>query len=79
MNKAKPKTSKTRTSGDRMRTYRERMRLAGKRPIQHWVPDFRNPRVLAQIRKEAAMLDKHPDTEAINAWLEAVLDETEWK
>jgi hypothetical protein len=62
-----------------MRAYRARKREAGMRQVQHWVPDLRDPKIHAQIREEAAMLDKHPDTKAINEWLEAVLAETEWK
>lgn len=60
-----------------MRARRERLRAAGLRPVQHWVPDLRNPRVRAQIQKEAALLDKHPDNDAIDAWLDTVLADNE--
>jgi antidote-toxin recognition MazE-like antitoxin len=32
-----------------------RLRAQGLRPVQHWVPDLRNPRVRAEIRREAAL------------------------
>jgi hypothetical protein len=61
------------TSAERSRAFRARQREKGLRLVQHWVPDLRDPKVRDAIRREAAMLDKHPETEAINEWLEAVL------
>ena len=43
------KPNKRRGSRDRVRTYRERMRARGLRPIQIWVPDTRT----ASFRDEA--------------------------
>ncbi len=43
------KTNGKRASRDRVRTYRERMRARGPRPIQIWVPDTRT----AAFRTEA--------------------------
>ncbi len=43
------KTNGKRASRDRVRTYRERMRARGLRPIQIWVPDTRT----AAFRTEA--------------------------
>ncbi|CAN5308034.1 hypothetical protein BH10PSE9_BH10PSE9_09560 [soil metagenome] len=70
---------KPKTSAERMRAYRARKREGGMRQVQYWVPDLRSPEMRARIREEAEMLDKHPDTKAVNEWLEAVLAETEWK
>lgn len=75
---AKPKSTAPRTARERMRARRERLRAEGLRPVQHWVPDLRNPRVLAAIRREAAQLSQHPDNAAIDAWLEAVVDPHDW-
>jgi hypothetical protein len=57
-----------------MASRRERLRAQGLRPVQHWVPDLRNPRVLREIRREAAMLSKHPEDAAIDDWLDTVRD-----
>ncbi len=65
------------TAAERMRARRQRLRAAGLRPVQHWVPDLRNPRVRSQIRREAALLDSHPDSDAIDTWLDAVLADSE--
>jgi hypothetical protein len=74
---AKPKSTRPRTASERMRARRERLRAAGLRPVQHWVPDLRNPHVRAAIRREAAQLDKHPEIDAIDEWLDAVLADSE--
>ena len=53
-----------------MNAYRERQRAKGLRPVQYWVPDLRDPKVREEIRREAAMLSKHPDNAAIDAWID---------
>ena len=74
----KPKTSTPKTGRERMRTRRTRLRASGLRPIQHWVPDLRNPSMRAAIRREAALLSKHPENAAIDEWIEAVVDRRDW-
>jgi hypothetical protein len=73
-----PKKSKPRTPQQRMASRRERLRAQGLRPVQHWVPDLRDPKVLAQIRHEGAMLSKHPEDAAIDDWLDTVRDPEDW-
>ena len=65
------------TDMTRARTVRKRMSAKGLRPIQYWVPDLRNPRVRAAIRREGALLAKHPENAAIDAWIEAMHDPSE--
>jgi hypothetical protein len=60
-----------------MRARRTRLRAAGLRPVQHCVSDLRNPKVRAEIRKEVALLNKHPENDAIDGWIEAVLADNE--
>jgi Protein of unknown function (DUF3018) len=66
------------TPAERMHARRERLRALGLRPVQHWVPDLRNPKVKAAIRREAALLSQHPDNAAIDEWLEAIRDPRDW-
>jgi len=73
-----PKKSKPRTPQQRMASRRERLRAQGLRPVQHWVPDLRDPKVLAQIRREGAMLSKHPEDAATDDWLDTVRDPEDW-
>ncbi len=71
--------ARAKTPRQRMAARRERLRAQGLRPIQHWVPDLRDPKVRADIRREAAKLTQHPDNAAIDDWIEAVYDWSEWR
>jgi hypothetical protein len=68
------KTTQPKTARERMRARRARLRAQGLRPVQHWVPDLRDPKVRAAIRREAALLAQHPENAAIDAWLDTVRD-----
>jgi DNA-binding LacI/PurR family transcriptional regulator len=74
-----PKKTKPRTAQQRMTARRDRLRAQGLRPVQHWVPDLRNPKVLAAIRREAKLMAQHPENDAIDAWNEAAYDWSAWK
>lgn len=76
---AKPKTRTPKTPQQRMKSRRQCLRAQGLRPVQHWVPDLRNPRVRAAIRRQGDLLAKHPENAAIDAWIEAVYDWSEWR
>lgn len=61
----------------RMKQYRERLRAAGLRPIQLWVPDTRAPGFAAECRRQSAALandaaeaDAADFIEAVGAWNE---------
>ncbi|WP_374440880.1 antitoxin MazE family protein [Stella sp.] len=41
------------TSRDKVRQHRERLRRQGLRPIQIWVPDVRSPEFQAEARRQA--------------------------
>lgn len=75
----KPKRSHPKTPRERMSARRERLRAQGLRPVQHWVPDLRDPQVLAEIRREGELLAKHPENAAIDDWIDAVYDWSEWR
>ena len=72
--KNKPKPAR-----ERMQARRKRLRAQGLRPVQHWVPDLRDPKMRAAIRREAALLSRHPDNAAIDDWIEAAYDWKEWR
>ena len=71
--KAKPRTPQ------RMASRRERLRAQGLRPVQFWVPDLRDPKVLADIRRQAKLMAQHPENDAIDDWIEQVVDWEAWK
>jgi hypothetical protein len=68
--------TKAKTAKERMSARRKRLRAQGLRPIQIWVPDLRNPRVRAEIKRQAALLSKPHE---IDQWIEAAVDWSEWK
>ncbi len=70
--------AKPRTPQQRMAARRARLRAQGLRPVQHWVPDLRNPKVLADIRREAKLMAQHLENDAIDDWLDAVRDSKDW-
>jgi hypothetical protein len=74
-----PKKKSPRTPQQRMAARRKRLRAQGLRPVQHWVPDLRDPKVLAEIRREAKLMAQHPENDAIDAWNEAAYDWSAWK
>src|SRR3954447_23934636 len=74
----KTKKAKPRTPRQRMASLRERLRAQGLRPVQHWVPDLRDPKVLAEIRREAKLMAHHPENDAIDDWLDAIRDPKDW-
>ena len=69
-----PRKAKPRTPAQRMQARRARLRAQGLRPVQHWVPDLRDPKVQAALRREMAALAKHPENAAIDDWIEQVAD-----
>jgi hypothetical protein len=75
---AKPK-KRPKTAKERMSARRKRLHAQGLRPVQHWVPDLRDPRVLAAIRREGESLALHPENAAIDDWIDANYDWSEWR
>lgn len=56
----------------RMKQYRERLRAAGLRPIQLWVPDARAPGFAAECRRQSAALSHDAAEAEAAAFIEAV-------
>jgi hypothetical protein len=62
-----------------MAARRERLRAQALRPVQHWVPDLRDPKVRADLRRQAKLMARHPENDAIDSWIETVYDRSNWK
>jgi hypothetical protein len=59
----------------RMSRYRQRMRAAGLRPVQIWVPDSRSPDFAAKCRKQARAVAAHdPAGDEIMRFVAAVYE-----
>lgn len=81
---AKPKTKhlkpkRPKTARERMSARRKRLHAQGLRPVQHWVPDVRDPRVRADLLRQGRLLARHPQNDEIDAWIEAVYDTSGWR
>ncbi|WP_246666734.1 antitoxin MazE family protein [Bradyrhizobium guangdongense] len=57
----------------------DQLRAQGLRPVEHWVPDLRNPKIKARLRREAAAMARHPENSAVDGWIEAVYDWDSWR
>ncbi len=64
---------------DRVRKYREALRLAGLRPIQLWVPDTRRPSFAEECRTQSLRLANDPQEHEVLDWVEAATDASGWK
>jgi hypothetical protein len=42
-------------------------------------PDFRDPKVIEELRREAKLMAQYPENNAIDDWLESVIDWESWK
>jgi hypothetical protein len=62
-----------------MQARRERLRRQGLRPVQHWVPDLRDPKVRADLLRQGRLLGQHPENAEIDAWIEQMHDSSGWK
>lgn len=76
--RTRSRKSPPKSAQQRMRERRARLRAQGLRPVQHWVPDLRDPKVRAEIRRQGALLAKHPENAAIDEWIEAMIDPRDW-
>jgi hypothetical protein len=76
-----PRKSRTKpkTPRERMAARRQRLRAQGLRPVQHWVPDLRDPKVLADLRRQGRLMARHPENAEIDAWLEHLYDDSGWR
>jgi hypothetical protein len=57
-----------------METYRSRLRAAGLRPVQIWVPDVRAPGFAEEMRRQSRLLADDPAEKEILAWIEQAAD-----
>jgi hypothetical protein len=50
--------------------HRDRLRAAGLRPVQLWLPDTRAPGFAAEAERQARLADAAPDFDAVMGWIE---------
>lgn len=57
---------------DRVNAHRARMRAAGLRPVQIWVPDVRSPEFAAEAHRQAALVAAADRTDEDMDFVEAI-------
>jgi hypothetical protein len=67
--KSRPKTSR-----DKVRAHRGRLREQGLRPIQIWVPDLRSPVFVAEARRQSLAVAKSPHAKEDQDFVDAISD-----
>ena len=80
LRKTKSKTrcaakKKPASAATRMAAYRRRMRAAGLRPVQLWLPDTKSPAFIAECKRQAAALAAgDPAGDEIMRWWEGIYE-----
>jgi Protein of unknown function (DUF3018) len=59
---------------DKMRAYRARLRAAGLRPLQIWVPDTRAPRLAKEARRQSLLASSRTSEQKVAAFIDDVAD-----
>ena len=63
-----------RSSRDRVRAYRDRLRKQGLRPIQLWVPDTRSPDFAAEAHRQSLLAARSRHAEDDQAFIDSISD-----
>jgi hypothetical protein len=65
--KTQPKSSR-----DKVRAHRKRLREQGLRPIQIWVPDLRSPTFVAEARRQSLAVANSPHERLDQDFIDAI-------
>ena len=69
-----PSRSGPRSSRDRVRTHRAKLRSQGLRPIQIWVPDVHSEEYKTEIRRQCLAIANSPQEKEDMAFIESLMD-----
>lgn len=59
---------------DKVRAYRDRMRRQGLRPIQIWVPDVRSPEFAKEAHRQSLAVARSPQEKDDQAFIDSISD-----
>ncbi len=71
-----PSASKRKTTREKVKAYRARLRAQGLRPIQIWVPDTRSPAFARAAHKQSLAVARSPHAEEDQAFVDAISDDS---
>ena len=66
------------TTAERVSKHRDKLKRAGLRPIQIWVPDTRLKGFAEQCRRQSVMLRDDPQEQEVLAWMRDTADYDGW-
>lgn len=66
-------------TSERVHRHRQRLRRAGLRPIQLWVPDTRRPGFADECRRQSEVVAEDPQERETLEWLQSVADDDGWR
>jgi DNA-binding LacI/PurR family transcriptional regulator len=66
--------SARKSSRERARAYRQRMRAKGLRPVQFWLPDVNSPEFIAEAHRQSLAISNSPHAEEDQAFIDALTD-----
>jgi surfactin synthase thioesterase subunit len=64
----------SKSSRDKARQHRKRLRQQGLRPIQIWVPDMRSPAFVTEAHRQSLAVAKSPHAKEDQDFINAVSD-----
>ncbi len=62
------------SSRDKGRAHREKLRRQGLRPIQIWVPDVRSPEFAAEAHRQSLIVANSPQEKEDQEFIDAITD-----
>jgi hypothetical protein len=69
-----PARTRSKSSRDKVRTHRKRLRQQGLRPIQIWVPDMRSPVFVKEAHRQSLAVAKSPHVQIDQDFIDSVSD-----
>ena len=66
--------SPSKSSRDKVRAHRKRLRKQGMRPIQIWVPDMRSAEFAKEARRQSLAVARSSHAKADQAFIDAISD-----
>lgn len=66
------RSSRSKSSRDKVRAHRARLRRQGLRPIQIWVPDVRSPAFAAEAHRQSLAVARSPHAREDQNFIDAL-------
>lgn len=67
--------SRSKSSRNKVRAHRQRLRQQGLRPIQIWVPDMRSPSFTAEARRQSLAVARSARAKADQDFIDAISEQ----